>query len=88
MKSLLANLAGVNNTLVIIDTPPILAASDACVLSSIAGQTLIIVDSAETIHAQVDEALSRIDTKSAVKFILNKRKYPAFMHGYYSYANY
>jgi protein-tyrosine kinase len=86
MKKLIHELANrYDDRLIILDSPPLLATSDAMYLANLADQVLVVVDSESTIEQRVSEALSQLDNINAVKLLLNKRHMPALMESYYSY---
>ena len=59
---------------VIIDTPPLLAATDAQILASIADATLLVVDTKKSKRRQITEAKRRLDHVGArlLGVIMNK----------------
>jgi protein-tyrosine kinase len=87
MKKLIDHLAKrYDDRLIILDTPPLLATSDASYLANLADQIIVIVDSETTTEQRLNEALSQFDDLSAVSLLLNKRRIPAMVEGYYSYG--
>jgi protein-tyrosine kinase len=86
MKRLIQELAArYDDRLIVIDSPPLLATSDAMYLASIADQVIFVVDSESTVEQRVSDALSQLDDQKAVKLLLNKRHLPAMVESYYSY---
>lgn len=77
--------------LVLFDSPPILATSEAHVLASHMGQIVMVVESEKTPKSALREALSRIEgTCDVVSIILNKSALPTTgdYYGYYGYGGY
>ena len=60
--------------IVIIDSPPLLAASGAGVLIHLAGQTVFVVESMRTPQSAVEEALSQLRSVRNVGLVLNKSR--------------
>lgn len=59
--------------LVIFDTPPLLAATEAHVLATLVGQVVLVVEAQRTTHAHLAEALEQLaDSKAKVSLLLNK----------------
>jgi exopolysaccharide/PEP-CTERM locus tyrosine autokinase len=67
--------------IIIFDSPPLLAASEAGVLASQAGQVVMVVESAKTTESALKEALGRIDAGRLTGLVLNKGEGPGL--GYY-----
>jgi len=87
MKKLIDHLANrYEDRLIILDTPPLLATSDASFLANKADQIIVIVDSETTTEQRLNEALGHLDDLTAVSLLLNKRHIPAMVEGYYSYG--
>jgi len=61
-----------SDRIVIIDSPPLLVSSDAAVLSSLAGQVVLVIESGKTEHSAVKEALEHLDVNRITGVILNK----------------
>jgi len=77
--------------LVLFDSPPILATSEAHVLASHMGQIVMVVESEKTPKSALREALSRIDgTCDVISIVLNKSALPSTgdYYGYYGYGGY
>lgn len=72
---------------VIFDSPPLLATSEAPVLASFMGQISIVVCAGKTSHQAVTDAISTIDESKAVGLILNQASPAGFGNegygGYY-----
>ena len=60
--------------IVIIDSPPLLAASGAGVLSHLVGQTVFVVEAVRTPQSAVQEALGQLDSVNNVGLVLNKSR--------------
>ena len=74
---------------VILDSPPVLARSEATVLARHAGQIVFVVEAERTSKAAIEDALRLLDRKR-VRFVMNKAA-PAPMRGgfgkyYYPYS--
>jgi len=75
MKNLLDELATrYPDRVVVLDSPPLLATSEASVLAGQAGQICLVVESAKTPQFLVKEALGLIQHKDRVSLVLNKSK--------------
>ena len=92
MDRLIIDLANrYSDRLVLFDSPPILATSEASVLASHMGQIVMVVESEKTPKSALREALSRIEgTCDVVSIILNKSSLPntGDYYGYYGYGGY
>lgn len=62
----------VGYSVVIADSPPLLLSSDATVLTSLAGQIVIVVQAGQTPEAAVQEAVQLIGPSKQIGFVLNK----------------
>ncbi len=75
MEKLLSELAErYRDRIVLFDSPPILATSEASVLNHLMGQVLLVVEAGNTPVEAVKEAVGRLDTDKAVGLILNKSR--------------
>lgn len=77
--------------LVLFDSPPILATSEASVLASHMGQIVMVVESEKTPKSALREALSRIEGAcDVISIVLNKSAQPTAgdYYGYYGYGGY
>ncbi len=82
MRALLQELAErYRDRIIIFDSPPLLSASEACVLASRMGQILVIVEAGKTTERALEDALSRIESSNVVGVLLNKGAAPG--SGYY-----
>ena len=92
MDRLIADVANrYSDRLVLFDSPPILATSEASVLASHMGQIVMVVESDKTPKSALREALSRIEgTCDVVSIVLNKSATPTTgdYYGYYGYGGY
>lgn len=92
MDRLIADVANrYSDRLVLFDSPPILATSEANVLASHMGQIVMVVEAEKTPKSALREALSRLEgTCDVVSIILNKSATPATgdYYGYYGYGGY
>ena len=80
-----------SDRLVLFDSPPILATSEAHVLASHMGQIVMVVESEKTPKSALREALSRIEgTCDVISIVLNKSALPTTgdYYGYYGYGGY
>jgi Mrp family chromosome partitioning ATPase len=67
--------------IIVLDSPPILAASETAVLASQVGQVVMVVESAKTTESALKEALGHIDASRLTGLVLNKGEAPGL--GYY-----
>jgi Mrp family chromosome partitioning ATPase len=73
MKRLVSDIANrYNDRIIIIDTPPLLAGTEAVVLSHYVGQVLYVVDASLTPHHMIESGLDLLDNYNNVSLILNK----------------
>ena len=80
-----------SDRLILFDSPPMLATSEASVLASHMGQIVMVVESDKTPKSALREALSRIEgTCDVVSIVLNKSATPTTgdYYGYYGYGGY
>jgi exopolysaccharide/PEP-CTERM locus tyrosine autokinase len=68
--------------IIIFDSPPLLAASEAGVLASQMGQVIVVVESGKTTESALKEALGHIDSGRLTGLVLNKAEVPKL--GYYA----
>jgi protein-tyrosine kinase len=75
MERLLSELAErYQDRVILFDSPPILATSEASVLNHLMGQVLLVVEAGCTPVNAVKEAVARLDTDKAVGLVLNKSR--------------
>ena len=86
--SLLAMLAAEPRRIILIDSPPLLATTEAGVLVSLAGQVIIVVKASETPQEIVMRAVETVPEDKPVSLVLNQVvSLPERDYGYY-YGNY
>lgn len=73
--------------IVIFDSPPLLATTEASVLATLVGQVVMVVEAEKTRQSQVKEALALLDPNMILGFVLNKtrRSSGSDYYGYYGY---
>ena len=71
---------------IILDSPPLLAATESRVLSDLAGQILVVVEAGKTTKHAIKEAVETLDKNKAIGMVLNKGN-QMFRRGYY-YGSY
>lgn len=88
MRQLLADMAQrYQDRVIIFDSPPLLAASEAAALAAQMGQILVVVEAGRTTEATLKEALSRIESNNVLGVMLNKgRTATAGYYGGYGYG--
>ena len=89
MAALMKELAHrYHDRVIVIDTPPILVANEAAVLSNLVGQVVVVVEAEKTRKTLLDEALSAITLRNkSVGLVLNKSRIRPDRYSYYgSYA--
>ncbi len=78
-----------SDRVVIFDSPPLLATSEAAVLASLMGQIVMVVEAEKTNQERLKEALAVLDPEQFVGLVLNKSNRPFGAEYYYgSYASY
>lgn len=60
--------------IIVLDSPPLLATTEASVLASLAGQIVMVVEAGRTHQSQVQEALALLNPNQIVGFVLNKKR--------------
>jgi protein-tyrosine kinase len=88
MTKLVSDVASrYKDRIIIFDTPPVLAASEASVLAAHVGQIAFVVNSGETSKRSIAEALRLIGVCPNVHFVLNRMSQAGAddRFGYYSY---
>ena len=92
-SSLLAALAVESHRIVLIDSPPLLVTSEAGVLTSLAGQVVLVVKAAHTPQDAVLHAIETITDDKPVSLVLNQadavpeRRYAYYGHYGYGHAD-
>jgi receptor protein-tyrosine kinase len=75
MERLLDELAlRYSDRIIIFDSPPLLATSEAAVLNQHMGQILVVVEAGQTPVEAIKDSLSKLDQEKAIGLILNKSK--------------
>jgi exopolysaccharide/PEP-CTERM locus tyrosine autokinase len=76
--------------IIIFDSPPLLAASEAGVLANQMGQIIMVVEAGKTTEAALKDALSRIETSNITGLLLNKGEGIGlgYFYGGYGYGDY
>jgi len=73
--------------IILFDAPPLVASSEAGVLSGLMGQIIIVVEVYKTSQRQVKQAVLQLDQSKAIGFILNKGQKSAIStYGGYGYG--
>ncbi len=87
MRVLLQEMAErYRDRIIIFDSPPLLATSEACVLASHMGQILVVVEAEKTTETALKDALSRIEPRNVMGVLLNKGAAPGPGHYGYGYG--
>ena len=82
MRTLLKEMAErYHDRIIIFDSPPLLAASEAAVLATRMGQIVVVVEAGKTTETELKDALSRIESCNLAGLLLNKGGAPG--SGYY-----
>jgi receptor protein-tyrosine kinase len=68
---------------VLFDSPPLLATSEAAVLAGLMGQVVMVVESGKTKREELNEALALLDPKQYIGLVLNKSNKPFGADYYY-----
>jgi receptor protein-tyrosine kinase len=75
MRNLMDQFGGrYTDRIVVIDSPPILAASGASILAHLVGQTVFVVEAIRTPQSAVEEALAQLQSVRNVGLVLNKSR--------------
>jgi receptor protein-tyrosine kinase len=75
-----------SDRIIIFDSPPLLAASEASVLATRVGQIVMVVEAGRTTEAALKEALTRIESCRNVGLLLNKIEGSGLGYGSYGYG--
>ena len=73
--------------IVIFDSPPLLASTQAEVLAGLVGQVLFVVEAEKTIQSMVSDSIEKLKVCDVVLGVLNKATQTAGLN-YYDYGNY
>jgi len=76
-----------SDRIVIFDSPPLLAATQAEVLASLVGQVVFVIGAETTPQGTVMDALKKLETIDVVLVLLNKAKHELSLD-YYGYGQY
>lgn len=86
MASFAAELSGrYPDRVVIFDSPPLLAATQADVLAKLVGQVIIVVEAENTLQSMVKMSVEKLSACDVVLVVLNKT-FSGSMGGYYGYG--
>ncbi len=77
-----------SDRIVLFDSPPLLATSEATVLNHLMGQILLVVEAGKTPVDAVKDSLSHIHEDKVIGLVLNKTNGQAVRGGYGSYGGY
>ena len=87
MRALLREMAErYRDRIIIFDSPPLLAASEASVLASQVGQIVVVVEAGKTSEATLKDSLGRLDVSKVAGLLLNKVDGPRLEYGYGAYG--
>jgi protein-tyrosine kinase len=87
MRALLGELAQrYRDRIIIFDSPPLLAASEAAALASQMGQVVVVVEAGKTSETALKDALGRIDAGKVAGLLLNKFEGSSLEYGYGGYG--
>ena len=75
-----------SDRIIIFDSPPLLAASEASVLATRMGQIVMVVEAGKTTEAALKESLNRIEQCRNVGLLLNKIEGAGLGYGGYGYG--
>jgi receptor protein-tyrosine kinase len=71
-----------HDRVIIFDSPPLLAASEASVLAGQVGQIVVVVEAGRTTESALKDALGHIDVSRVTGLLLNKGDSPTIGYGY------
>jgi protein-tyrosine kinase len=87
MRELLREMAErYHDRIVVFDSPPLLAASEAGALASQVGQIVVVVEAGKTSEVALKDALGRIDTSRVTGLLLNKVESAPLGYSYDAYG--
>jgi receptor protein-tyrosine kinase len=75
-----------HDRMVVFDSPPLLAASEAAALASHVGQIVVVVEAGKTSEATLKQALGRFDTSRVTGLVLNKVEATPLQYSYDAYG--
>ncbi len=76
-----------SDRIVIFDSPPLLAATQAEVLATLVGQIVLVVGAENTMQSTVEDAMKKLEDRDVVLALLNRAKHGLSMN-YYGYGQY
>lgn len=89
MATFMADIAArYSDRVIIIDSPPVLASSEASVLALLVGQVVMVVEANKTDSVNVEQALKLINTCENINFVINKTGAEAGSSPYGTYTYY
>jgi receptor protein-tyrosine kinase len=74
-----------DDRVILFDSPPLLATSEAGVLASLVGQIVMVIESGKTTQRQMADALTMLDQNKPIGLLLNKTKTSGGSGYYYGY---
>ena len=87
MRGLLRDMAErYHDRIVVFDSAPLLAASEAAALASQVGQIIVVVEAGKTSEAVLKQALNRIDASRVTGLLLNKVEAVPLQYSYDAYG--
>jgi len=87
MRGLLRDMAErYHDRIIVFDSPPLLAASEAGALASQVGQIVVVVEANKTSQAVLKDALERVDADRVTGLLLNKVEGLRLEYGYDAYG--
>lgn len=77
-----------HDRVVVFDSPPLLATSEAAVLAGLMGQVVMVVEAGKTKREELKEALALLNPDQYIGLVLNKSNRPFGTDYYYGYGSY
>lgn len=77
-----------SDRVVVFDSPPLLATSEAAVLAGLMGQVVMVVEAGKTKREELKEALGLLNPDQYIGLVLNKSGRPFGTDYYYGYGSY
>lgn len=77
-----------SDRVVVFDSPPLLATSEAAVLAGLMGQVVMVVEAGKTKQQELKEAIALLNPEQYIGFVLNKSSRPFGAEYYYGYGSY
>jgi exopolysaccharide/PEP-CTERM locus tyrosine autokinase len=75
-----------DDRVIVFDSPPLLATSEASVLASLMGQIIMVVEAEKTTQKRVSDAMAMLDQNKPIGMLLNKSRSSGqggYYYGYY-----